>query len=403
MLTVVEVRNAKPKERPYKISDGKSLYLFVMPNGRKVWRYRYRFSGAESTITLGEYPATGLETARAARAVMRDLLKAGKNPAEERRQDKKDNEKAQETENKLATNSFEAIALEWHNNKRDGWSKGHASSILKTLKRDVFPAIGAIPIDQIYPPAVLAIIKSIEARGTLEVASKINQRMSAVFRYAVQSGKATYNPASDMRGVLKSRKVKHHSMVQPSEFPELLRNLTKSDIHITTKLALQFTILTAARSGEVRGALWDEIDMDKKIWSIPANRMKMDIPHTVPLSSSALAILSRIKILFNNKRLVFPGVRNPEKPLSENTMLFALYRIGYHSRCTIHGFRALFSTITNEAGFSPDAIERQLAHQEKNAVRAAYHRSEYMPERTKLMQWWADYLHDMEYAKTTTT
>jgi len=229
------------------------------------------------------------------------------------------------------------------------------------------------------------------------IATKILQRMTAVFRYAVQTGRVAHNPAAEMRGVIKARKVQHHPMIQPDELPEFLQNLTKADIHTTTKLAIQFTILTATRSGEVRGATWNEIDLEKCLWSIPAERMKMQLPHTVPLSTTALSILEQAKILYGDKHFLFPGIQSPTKPLSENTMLYALYRMGYHSRATMHGFRALFSTIANETGFNPDAIERQLAHREKNAVRAAYHRSEYMPERVKIMQWWADYLRQLEH------
>ena len=221
--------------------------------------------------------------------------------------------------------------------------------------------------------------------------------MNSVFRYAIQTGRATYNSAADMRGVLKSRKVIHHPMIQPEELPEFLQVLTTSDIHTTTKLAIQFTMLTAARSGEVRGATWKEIDMEKRLWSIPAERMKMRSPHVVPLATQTLNLLNRLKIHHSDKGLLFPGIHYPDKPLSENTMLFALYRVGYHSKMTMHGFRALFSTITNETGFNPDAVERQLAHKEKNAIRAAYHRAEYLPERIKMMQWWADHLHHLEH------
>jgi integrase len=229
------------------------------------------------------------------------------------------------------------------------------------------------------------------------IATKILQRMTAVFRYAVQTGRATYNPASEMRGVVKARKVQHHPMIQPDELPDFLRNLATADIHTVTKLSIQFTILTAARSGEVREATWSEIDLEKNLWSIPAKRMKMQMPHTIPLSLSAISILNRVKILYGDNQLLFPSTQAPDKPLSENTMLYALYRMGYHSRATMHGFRALFSTIANEAGFHPDAIERQLAHREKNAVRAAYHRSEYLPERTRMMGWWADHLRHLEH------
>jgi integrase len=270
---------------------------------------------------------------------------------------------------------------------------------LTSFKRNVFPFLGGIQVDQIEPPQVLKVLRVIESRGALEMAAKTLQRITAVFRYAIQTGRATYNPAAEMKGALKAKKVAHHTMISPEEMPDFLRALSGGDIHITTKLAIHFTILTATRSGEVRGATWDEVDLEKRLWSIPAKRMKMKSQHTVPLSDQAITILERLKILYGGKGLVFPGIHYPKKQLSENTMLYGLYRLGYHSKATMHGFRALFSTICNEEGFNPDAIERQLAHRERNAVRAAYHRSEYMPERTKMIQWWADYLDELGVVK----
>jgi len=397
VLSAIEVRNAKPKDKPYKLTDSKGLYLHVTPGGKKTWRYRYTIAGKETSYVIGEYPALSLEAARKERADIREKVKTGTNLAEERRQLKQAAIEAKEEEKKLAANSFETVAYEWHHHRQARWSAGYAKSNMTKLKNNVFPAIGLIPVDQVTPPMVLKIIRAVESRGSGETAKKCLEIMNGVFRYAIQTGRATYNPAADMRGVLISRKVIHHPMIKPTELPEFLQALTRSDIHTTTKLALQFTILTAARSGEVRGATWAEIDLEKQLWIIPAERMKMKAAHAVPLSKQAIAILNRLKILHGNQPLVFPGIHYPEKPLSDNTMLFALYRIGYHSKATVHGFRALFSTIANEAGFNPDAIERQLAHKEKNAIRAAYHRSEYMLERIKLMQWWADHLHHLEH------
>ena len=397
MLTAIQARNAKGKEKPYKLNDGKGLFLHIATSGKKTWRYRYELPpGKESTFVIGEYPVLSLEGARAERVALREMVKAGINPAEARRHEKQAVIEAQEEAKKEVENSFEAIALDWHWHQKDRWTAGHAEAVIKCLQRYAFESFGGLQVDRITPPMVLEVIRDIEAKGSLEMASKTLQRIGAVFRFAIQTGRATYNPAADMRGALKAKKVEHHKMISPDELPEFLKSLTAGDIHTTTKSAIQFTILTAARSGEVRGAIWKEIDLEKRLWSIPAERMKMRSPHTVPLSQQALAILNRMKILHGDGGLVFPGIHYPEKPLSENTMLYALYRIGYHSKATMHGFRALFSTIANEAGFNPDAIERQLAHREKNTVRAAYHRSEYMTERIKMMQWWADYLQKLE-------
>ena len=397
MLTAIEVRNAKPKNKPYKLTDGKGLFLHIATSGKKTWRYRFTLAGTESTFVLGAYPSLSLEAARVQLTAAREKIKAGINPAGERRQEKQAIIQTQAEQKALAKNSFEAIALEWHQQQKDGWSETHQQQTLLFLQREVFPAMGPLQVDKITPPMVLQVLRGIENRGALEIARKTLQRMNSVFRYAVQTGRATFNPASDMKGVLKARKPKNHAMIDPAELPALLQALTAADVHTTTRLALQFTILTAARTSEVRFATWDEIDLEKRLWSIPAERMKMQRPHVVPLSTGALAILNRMKILYGDSGYIFPGIVDPAKALSENTLLYALYRIGYHSKATTHGFRALFSTIANEAGFNPDAIERQLAHQERSAVRGAYNRGVYLKERAELMQWWSDHLHHLEH------
>lgn len=342
MLTALEVRSAKPKEKAYKLNDGKGLYLHVATSGKKTWRYRFELPpGTESTFVVGEYPASSLEAARAERVALRELVKSGINPADARRQGKQEAIAAREAEKKMVENSFEAVAADWHQHQKDRWTPDHAEAVLKSLERYAFEPLGGVQIDQITPPMVLEVIRAIEAKGSLEMASKTLQRIGAVFRFAIQAGRAIYNPAADMRGALKAKKVEHHTMIKPEELPDFMRVLTTGDIHTTTKSAIQFVILTAARSGEVRGATWEEIDIDKRLWSIPAERMKMRSPHTVPLSDQAIAIVNRLRILFGDKGLVFPGIHYPNKPLSENTMLYALYRIGYHSKATMHGFRAL--------------------------------------------------------------
>jgi integrase len=396
MLTAVEVRQAKPKAKPYKLSDSHGLFLHVMPNGTKTWRYRYRFAGKETVYTLGGCPEVSLENARAARVNARAMLKEGKNPTQERKREKEAIRQATEIATMGHHNSFKRVALEWLEQQSERWSYNHSRAVLATLQADAFPILGEIPIDTIAPPQILEVVRTIEKRGSLEMASKVLQRLNSVFRYAVQTGKATFNPATEMRGALKTRKAIHHPALGKADLPEFLDKLLKGDLHVTTKLALQFVILTAARSGEVRGATWEEIDLDNRLWRISAERMKMDTPHTVPLSTQAIAILNRVGILYNKNDLVFPGIRDPAKQLSENTLLYALYRLGYHSRATVHGFRATFSTIANESGFDGDVIEKALAHEERNRVRAAYHRSEYLEQRREMMQWWADYLDKLK-------
>lgn len=395
-LSAVQVRNSKIKAKPYKLSDGKGLYLHVATSGKKTWRYRFKHAGRESTIVLGEYPLMSLEQSRAARIEARGQVTEGKNPAQERRTEKQATIVAADAARNASKNTFEFVALEWIEQQRDRWSHAHATAVIATLRNDVFLVLGETPVDVITPPMILQVIRAIEKRGSLEIASKVLQRVTAVFRYAVQTGRATFNPAAEMRGVLKTRKVVHRAALDAKDLPTFLQELRAGDIHTTTRLALQFAILTAARSGEVRGSTWDEIDLDNTLWKIPGARMKMDSPHTVPLSKQAVAILERMGRMYGKEGLVFPGIRDHGKQLSENTLLYALYRLGYHSRATVHGFRATFSTIANESGFDGDVIEKALAHEERNRVRAAYHRSEYIEQRRKLMQWWADYLDQLE-------
>lgn len=396
-LTAVQVRSAKPKSRPYKLSDGHGMHLHVAKTGLMTWRYRFKIGGTESTFTLGEYPLMTLGDARNARMEARKMVKSGKSPAMVRKQKKQHRIEEQLAYKDAKENTFKNIALEWIEQQKERWSKNHADAVLNTLRRDTFPDIGEMPVDIIAPPQILNILRKIESRGSLEIARKVSQRMNAVFRYAVQTGKTTYNPATDMQGVLKTRKVEHRAAISREDLPQFLKDLTNGDIHTTTKLAIRFTILTGGRSGEIRGATWEEIDFDSQLWKIPGKRMKMDTPHNVPLSKQAIAILKRVGKLYGEEGLVFPGIRDHSKQLSENTMLYALYRLGYHSRATVHGFRATFSTIANESNFDGDVIEKALAHEERNQVRAAYHRSEYIEQRRELMQWWADLLQQMEH------
>lgn len=391
-LSATQIRNAKPQAKPYKLPDGQGLYLHVSESGLKTWRYRFRVNGKETTFTLGEYPQMTLEQARSTRISTRATVKAGVNPADIRRQDKQEKIEQQLSVKKVFLNSFKTVALEWVDLQRTRWSKDHADSVLNTFINEAFPVIGDTAVDTIPPPVILDIIRAIENRGAQEMARKTLQRITAVFRYAIQTGRATYNPASEMKGALKPKETRHMPAISTDELPQFLQRLATADIHTTTRLALQFLILTASRTTEVRGATWEEIDLDTNLWHIPAARMKMNVPHTVPLSRQAVAILRRVSILYGQGGLVFPGIRQESKQLSENTLLYAMYRLGYHSQATVHGFRATFSTIANESGFNPDVIERALAHKEKNLVRAAYHRSEYLEQRRELMQWWADYL-----------
>ena len=392
-LTDTAIRNAKPSEKPRKLTDEKGLFLLVTPNGGKWWRLKYRFGGKEKLLSLGVYPDVGLKDARERRDETRTLLARGIDPGEHR--------KAEERKKKLsAKNSFEAVAREWLENIRDKWTPRHYADTLKRFEVYIFPELGARPIADVDAPELLAALRKIEKKGAGETARKVHRACGQVFRYAIATSRCKHNPAADLRGALRPKaKVEHRAAITAAELPELLRKIETYDKDgggdLQTKVALKLLALTFVRTGELREAEWGEFDLDHAEWRIPADRMKMKEPHFVPLSLQAVEVLRQLQAINGGYRYVFPG-RNPEKPMSKNTALFALYRMGYHSRMTGHGFRAVASTALNEMGFKPDVIERQLAHAERNKVRAAYHRSEYLAERRQMMQVWADYLDKLK-------
>lgn len=391
-LTDVAVKQAKAKEKAYKLSDGAGLYLLINPNGSKYWRLKYRHAGKEKVLALGVYPEVKLAEARAKRDAARKQISNGLDPVAIKR-DWKRKKKAQ------AENAFEKVAREWFSQQKESWSPEHAKRVLSSLQNDIFPVLGTRPINEITAPEVLDVIRRIEQRGAIDVASRALQRTKAVFRYAVQTGRTEQNPASDLAGALKTRKVKHRAALTRSDLPEFLEKLDQYSGQPITKLALRMILLTFVRTNELRGAQWKEFDLDRAEWRIPAERMKMDTPHIVPLSRQVIGVLKELEPLTGRFELLFPSQTNIKKPISENTLLYAMYRMGYHKRATVHGFRATASTILNESGFHHDAIERQLAHIERNKVRAAYHRSEYMEERRNIMQWWADFLDGCNSSK----
>ena len=385
-LTAVKVRQAKPRDKDYKLFDGQGLFLLVKKNGSKYWRLKYRYLGKEKTLAIGVYPEVSLEVAREEMGEARQLLKKEhRDPMVERQLQKLS--RIEQTKN-----AFEVIAREWVD-INDLWSDRHRKRVTKSLEKDVFSIIGNRPIAEIQPPELLSVIRKVESRDALDVASRILQRCSSVFRYAIQTGRATTNPAAELKGVLRTRKVQHVASVPRSELPGLINAIDQYDGNPITKHALQLLLLTFVRPGELRGARWNEFDFESEQWRIPADRMKMGTEHIVPLSQQALAVLEAMRPITGTAELVFHGERTRLKPISENTMTFALYRLGYKGRATPHGFRATASSILNEQGFTPDAVERQLSHTERNNVRSAYtHHARYLEEREKMMQWWADYL-----------
>jgi integrase len=382
-LTNVAVRNAKPAEKQYKLTDGRGMYLLIRPSGGRYWRLDYRYGGKRRTLALGTFPAVSLKEARRRCDEARQSLADGVDPLAIKQAAKRPNE-----------DSFEALAREWHGKQKARWTEDHARRVLHSLEVDVFPDLAKRSAAEITAPELLSVLRKIERRGAHETRSKVMQRCGMVFRYGIATGRCTYNPAGDLKGAFTKPKPQSHAALSAADLPEFMHRLARYEGFRQNKLGLELLMLTFVRTGELRGARWNEFTFegDAPTWCIPAERMKMGAEHLVPLARQAVDILRELQVLNGHYPLVFPGQRKPDKPISENTLLYALYRMGYHSRATGHGFRATASTILNEQGWRADVIERQLAHAERNKIRAAYNRAEYLPERRQMMQAWADYL-----------
>lgn len=389
-LTDTAIKNTKPKVKPIKIRDGGGLYLLISPNGSRWWRLDYRFDGKRKTLSMGVYPDVPLKLARERRQDARTLLATGIDPGEQRKAKKKAKEEA-------GSNTFESIAREWMATRGKEWTESYASKTKSALERHAFPAAGAKPITEITAPDLLALLRAIESRGIVDMAHRIQQHCGAIFRYAIATGRAIADPVPSLRGALSTVKQEHYAaLTDPAEYAELLRAIDNYRGEATTKAAMQLLALTFQRTKEVRFAEWSQFDLEAALWRIPAEIMKMREAHIVPLSRQATEVLKRLQALTGSGRLVFPSSTSRERPISENTVVYALARMGFKGRMTGHGFRSAASTLLNEQGYRHDVIERQLAHAEKNAVRAAYNRAEYLPERKKMMQEWADYLDKLK-------
>jgi integrase len=388
-LTAVEVKNAKPKDRPYRMFDGGGMYLEILPAGGRYWRMKYRFGGKEKRLAFGVYPDVSLAQARERRDAARKILAQDMDPADIRN--------AQKAEALARGETFEIVAREWFEKFKPRWSEGHAGQIMRRFELNTFPWIGAKPIKEILAPELLAMARRIESRGALEMAHRVLQACGQVFRYAVATGRAERDPTGDLRGALPPTNEKHHaSLTAPKEVAQLLRAIDGYTGGIVTRCALQLAALTFVRPGELRHAEWTEINFDTAEWRIPAHKMKMKAQHIVPLSRQALVALHEIHPLTSSARYVFPSERTGQRPMSENTVNAALRRLGYSKeQMTGHGFRSIASTMLNEMGWNRDAIERQLAHAERNNVRAAYNFAEFLPLRREMMQAWADHLDSL--------
>ncbi|HCT9112035.1 tyrosine-type recombinase/integrase [Morganella morganii] len=398
-LTDAKVRAAKPLDKSYKLTDGDGMHLMVHTNGSKYWRLQYRFGGKQKMLALGVYPDISLAEAREKRDAARKLIANGFDPSEKRKEVKEEQQKE--------FNTFEKVARDWHaTNKK--WSEGHSHRVLKSLEDNIFTAIGKRNIAELKTRDLLEPIKDVEMSGRLEVAARLQQRVTAIMRYAVQSGLIDYNPAQDMAGAVATGKRVHRAALELKRLPEFLQRIDDYKGRPLTKLAVKLTLLVFIRSSELRFARWDEIDFENAMWTIPAERetiegvkhshrgSKMRTTHLVPLSRQAIEILKQIYQFSGNHELIFIGDHNPRKPMSENTVNNALRVMGYDTKTEVcgHGFRTMACSSLIESGlWSKDAVERQMSHQERNSVRAAYiHKAEHIEERRLMVQWWADYL-----------
>lgn len=397
-LSDLKIKSAKSKEKQYKLTDGDGLFLLVHPNGSKYWRYRYKYRGKEKLLAIGTYPILSLSEARNLRDEAKLQLAKQLDPVIQKK-----SKKLEQSEQ----STFEEIARKWCENNKT-WSEPHRAKVLRTLESYIFPYIGFYAISTLTTRELIPPIKAIEKRGKIEIATRLQQRIAAIMRYAVQNGYIDYNPAQDLKGIVSKVNVTHRAALELNKIPELLTRIDNFKGRKLTKLALKLTLLIFIRSSELRFARWSEIDFDKKLWTIPAEReplegvkfsyrgSKMRTPHLVPLSAQAIDILKQIYEISGKYELIFIGEQTAQKPMSENTINKALRSLGYDTKTEIcgHGFRTMAcSALVESNRWSRDAVERQMSHQERNGVRAAYiHKAEHILERTKMVQWWADYL-----------
>jgi integrase len=391
-LTDAKVRNTKPSEKPQKLADGQGLYLEVRPTGSKLWRYRYRIAGKENIFAIGEYPTMSLAGARTEHDKARALVKQGIHPAHHRQAERLVNRTAN-------ANTFEALAREWIDKKAPGWTPYYLRQVERFLAADVFPHIGKLPIRNVTAAHLLEIIRRVEARGAETVALLIRQWSSAIFRYAVATLRADHDPAAALKGAIHRPKVEHRKPLTREQIVQFIKALDEYGGYRATVIALRLMLLTFVRTVELRKAEWHEFDLERAEWRIPAEKMKMRQPHIVPLSRQAIELLQELHTFTGGRALLFPNLRNPNTCMTSTTLNRALERMGFSGKGSIgfsaHGFRATASTLLNEMGYRSDVIERQLAHTERNKVRASYNQAQYLDERKVMMQVWADLIDEL--------
>ena len=395
-LTDVTCKNAKPldppSKSPRKMADGRGLYLWVMPNGKKYWRHNYTdLQGKNRTFSVGVYPEISLATAREKSLKVRELLREGVDPNTHKRETKKELSRE-------ASNTFELIAREWFESKKVEWTESHAQTVIGRLEKDVFPVIGNIPIKDLTHEHLLDTAKTIQQRGANELAKRIIQMSVHIFQYAIIAGHTDKNIAGDLKGLVKSKPKKHYAAIESKDLPDFLKVLRSNQARLfyQTQLAVELLMLTFVRTSELIKAEWDEFDFEEKVWLIPAKRMKMNKDHLVPLSSQSIEILNKLRELHTHPEYVFPSQINRNNHMSNNTILMALKRMGYKGKMTGHGFRSLaMSTIMERLGYRHEVPDLQLAHAKRGDVARAYDRAKFMDERTLMMQDWADYLDNI--------
>lgn len=384
-LTALQVKNAAPRERDYGLADGGGLFLWIRAAGGKSWRFRFRLDGKQSHISLGTVDKVTLAQARQLASESRQLVAQGRHPGLERKV-----ARAQAAISRA--NTFKSLALEWHQHKSQRWSVGYANDVMEAFELDIFPLLGSLPLTDIKPMQWLQVFRRIESRGALEKLRKVRQRCQEVYRFAIATGRAEYNPISDIGGALQTPTSRHYPFLPIAELPELIRSFQACPGHDVVKIATRLLILTGVRTAELRGALWSEFDLKDALWQIPASRMKMRRAHLVPLSRQAVAALNELEGITGGYTLAFPGRNDPAKPMSEAAINQLLKRSGYDGRATGHGFRHTMSTTLHEQGYRSEWVETQLAHVDKNSIRGTYNHAQYLEGRREMLQWYAEHL-----------
>lgn len=393
-LTDIQIKNLKYSGKPMKLADGGGLYIYLAASGKKLWRLGYYFERKAKVLSFGEYPVVTLQRAREKRMEAKQLLAEGIDPAAVKKA-------AKEEQISEVKDMFRSIALEWFEARTTDFTEKHRGTVMYRLEKYIFPVIGKEHIARMEPQDILKVVLPIEKKGQNETARRLLQIIGQIYRYAVITGRAKRNPVTDLHGAIRPRSVTHRAAItEPKKVAQLLRNIDEYDGYFPIVCALKLGPLVFVRPTELRAAEWSEFDFETNEWRIPATRMKMKQMHIVPLSRQAAKILKELHEFSGSGKLLFPSIRTATRPLSDATVLNAIRRMGYtKDEMSTHGFRSLASTLLNELGYNRDWIERQLAHGERNDVRAAYNYAEYLPQRTKMLQEWADYLDKLKAEK----